>query len=308
MSNDHLFSVEEPARAIVMRVRVLRLLVSLLIAVLLAMTPAGVGAQGVACPDVSDPTQSQVIQRTTVSGIAATAGPLPGPDQQLVSLTGILNTVNLEPDGALRLSLLDLADATQSVNADIPPGTDSASWCAMALKLLSHLGVDPGTLQGGPRVVWSSDVSQPATGVTIVGKAVYDAASCDATTYPAACWSIQPVIQLDVLSADDLASFLNGPSPAPPAPPPGATMAVTFVAMQGSDPAVIVDRIAGPGAYFRRAALSGPNPPPMVAQRLLRTYAIPAIPGTEQQLLARAQADPLVESAQLVRWPLVIPM
>jgi hypothetical protein len=45
-----------------------------------------------------------------------------------------------------------------------------------------------------------------------------------------------------------------------------------------------------------------------VAQRLLRTYAVPASPGSEQQLLAQAQADPQVESAQLVRWPLIIPM
>jgi hypothetical protein len=85
-------------------------------------------------------------------------------------------------------------------------------------------------------------------------------------------------------------------------------MAVQFVAMPGADPTAIVARIAGPGAYFQRAALSGPVPPPAVAQRLLRTYAVPASPGSEQQLLAQAQADPQVESAQLVRWPLIIPM
>jgi hypothetical protein len=35
---------------------------------------------------------------------------------------------------------------------------------------------------------------------------------------------------------------------------------------------------------------------------------VPLPTGTEQQALARASSDPDVESAQLVRWPPVVPL
>ena len=116
----------------------------------------------------------------------------------------------------------------------------------------------------------------------MVGKALFDGTA----------WTLQPVVQLGVMLP----------------PPSGATSAIQFVMRPGADSSAIADRIAGPGAYVQPAPFSGMNPPPNVAERLLRTYLVPVAPGTEQQALGRASNDPDVESARLVGWPPVIPM
>jgi hypothetical protein len=234
----------------------------------------------------------------------------PGQEQQFFELVGVLSDLRLDADDAVRVSLLDLNNPSQSVSAEIPAGGDDTPFCAPRLELFGQLGIDPSGLQPDAQPAWSPDPAQPPVGVDVVGQALYDATPCSPDANPGACWTIDPVVRLTVMSADDLANAMNNsnPAPAPAGPPAGATMAVQFVASPGADPSAIVMHIAGPGAYAQRAALTGMNPPPSVAQRLLRTYLVPAAPGREQELLARTQADPGVENAQLVRWPPIIPM
>jgi hypothetical protein len=266
-----------------------------------------------------DPSQVQVTTPLTMLGWAAPQGEAneassddqprqPGKEQQFFDVAGLLGAVYLLPDDTVRADVLDLNDPTQSISAEIPAGGDQTPFCTPRLALFDQLGIDPTVQPSDTQPIWARDASQPAIGVDVTGKALYDADSCDTSVNPGACWTIQPIVKLSVLSADDVARLMNSANQVPASPPPGATIALAFVATPGADPTAIVTRIAGPAAYFRRAALSGSNPPPGVAQRLLRTYAIPAAPGTEQQLLDRARTDPQVESAQLVRWPLIIPM
>lgn len=85
--------------------------------------------------------------------------------------------------------------------------------------------------------------------------------------------------------------------------PAGVRQAVQVLLAPGVLPSEVAERIVGPGAVVQRAPQGGAVPPPQVADRLGRTWLVPVAPGTEQAALARAQGDPGVESAQLVRWP-----
>ncbi len=84
---------------------------------------------------------------------------------------------------------------------------------------------------------------------------------------------------------------------------PTPTMAVEFVVRPDISPMPVAERIVGGPTDIQRAPESGRVPNPEQQDRLRRTWLVPIPPGGEQAALARAQQDPDVENASLVRWP-----